>query len=285
MNGLQQCQLRLLEAFLQACRELGLRYYLVCGSALGAVKYGGFIPWDDDVDVAMPRPDYEMFLEKAQAILPEGLFLQNYRTDPQFPLLFSKLRDSGTTCVEAGHKHLRMHHGVHIDIFPLDGYPTEPAEQRVFEKKKAAFERRRKVVLRYNRLKHPTAVKTNLTYLLYRLFGLYGDTAETLAQYNAFLASYPLEDSQLWCNHGNWQGVLEYAPKNQYGWGAGAKFEGLDVVVPEQMDAYLTQKYGSWREDPPAHKQVSHHSFAVCDLSKPYTHYCTEGGEYKGGKI
>lgn len=273
MTPLQQCQLRLLGAFVETCQKLGLRYYMVCGSALGAVKYGGFIPWDDDIDVAMPRPDYEQFLEKAQTLLPEGVFLQNYRTDPRFPLLFSKLRDSNTTFVEEVHKNLPMNHGVYIDVFPLDGYPEAEGSRKRFERKKAAFERQRKVVLDYDRWQFPKAVRTNGTYLLYRLFGLYKNTAKTLERYNAFLAAWPVEDSSLWCNHGNWQGPLEYAPKGQYGQGVPGKFEGLDVILPQDWDAYLTQKYGDWRRDPPPENQKSHHSFAICDLEHPYTHF------------
>ena len=85
MNALQKRELELFQAFLQVCRQLKLPYFLVCGSALGAVKYQGFIPWDDDMDIAMLRPDYEVFLAQAPALLPGHIFLQNYKTDPAFP--------------------------------------------------------------------------------------------------------------------------------------------------------------------------------------------------------
>lgn len=100
MTPLQQKEYQLLGLFLDICRQLDLRYYLVCGSALGAVKYKGFIPWDDDVDIAMPRGDYQRFLSQAQALLPEGFFLQNFHTDPAFPQIYSKLRDSNTAFIE-----------------------------------------------------------------------------------------------------------------------------------------------------------------------------------------
>ena len=96
MNALQKRELELFQAFLQVCHQLKLPYFLVCGSALGAVKYQGFIPWDDDMDIAMLRPDYEVFLAQAPALLPGHIFLQNYKTDPAFPAIYSKLRLSGT---------------------------------------------------------------------------------------------------------------------------------------------------------------------------------------------
>ena len=130
MTPLQQRELELLRLFVRLCEQLQLRYYLVCGTALGSVKYEGFIPWDDDVDVAMPREDYEVFLEKAPSLLPEGIFLQNYRTDPAFPQIFSKLRNSNTTYIEKSAAALPINHGIFMDIFPLDGYPELPKERR-----------------------------------------------------------------------------------------------------------------------------------------------------------
>ena len=87
------------------------------------------------------------------------------------------------------------------------------------------------------------------------------------------LSEYSVYDSQIWCNHGNWQGTLEYAPKEQYGNGALASFEGLAVVIPEKYDEYLTQKYGQWRNDLPDDQKEGHHYHTVCDCNKPYSEY------------
>lgn len=130
MTELQKKEFELLKYFIDICGKLNLRYYLVCGSALGAAKYKGFIPWDDDIDVAMPRDDYEVFLEKGSAFLPSYLFIQNYRTDPEFPMMMTKLRNSNTTFIEEMLKNIKMNHGVYIDIFPLDGYPKNKKEQK-----------------------------------------------------------------------------------------------------------------------------------------------------------
>ena len=100
MTELQKKEFEMLCLVVDICNQLDLEYYLVCGSALGAVKYNGFIPWDDDVDVALPRKDYELFLSKASSMLPSWCFIQNYRTDPKFPLLGTKLRNSKTTFIE-----------------------------------------------------------------------------------------------------------------------------------------------------------------------------------------
>ena len=74
MNELQKVEFDLLCEAVRIFSDLKLTYYLVCGSALGAIKYGGFIPWDDDMDIALPRDDYEIFIKEARCRLPDGLF-------------------------------------------------------------------------------------------------------------------------------------------------------------------------------------------------------------------
>lgn len=270
MTELQQVELDLLKHFLRICDELHLTYYLVCGSALGAVKYRGFIPWDDDIDVALPREDYEIFLREAQRMLPEHIFLQNYRTEMFYYALGSKLRDSRTTYIEKGIGHLPMHHGVYIDVFPLDGYPSDRREIRAFERKKLYYYRRR-----YVRLRPPLHRDIGLTVcsLLHRFFGVYGDTARYVRGNEQLNRRCSTEESALWCNFANSRSKSEYAPKQQYGPGIPAVFEGLSVRIPERYDEYLTQKYGDWRADLPEERKVGHHYYAVCDLHRPYTEY------------
>ena len=267
MNELQQCEFELLKVFTEICDQLQLRYFLVCGTALGAVKYQGFIPWDDDVDVALLREDYEVFIREAPRLLPEHIFLQNHQTERQSPIIFSKLRNSNTTYIEKTAAKLPVHHGVYIDIFPLDGYPVKKAAARRFELKKLLYSKI--LVALYIQ---PTRFKTLLAMPL-RLLGVRKWYPYITDRYIALIKKYPCEGSALLCNHGNWQGKLEYAPREQYGDGTTPSFEGLRVTVPENYDAYLTQKYGDWRADLPESERVGHHYFAVCDLEKPYTYY------------
>lgn len=270
MTELQRIEFDLLKIFVDICEKLNLRYYLVCGSALGAVKYSGFIPWDDDLDVALPRKDYETFCEKAQSLLPDNIFLQNYKTDSAFPQFYSKLRNSRTTYIEKSVRHLKMNHGVYIDVFPLDGYPKDPRKAKKLEVKK------RFLKLKLNCAFLPSAqqkMTSRTFYAIERCLGLHKRTSKTAKKIEELISEHPLETSDLWCNHGNWQGKLEYAPCDYYGDGAWVDFEGLQVRVPEKYDEYLTQKYGNWRAELPAEEQIGHHYFEVMDLSKSYTEY------------
>lgn len=275
MTGLQKKEFDILREFIGICEKLELTYFLVCGSALGAVKYGGFIPWDDDIDVALPRKDYEIFLEKAQDMLPEWCFVQNYRTDSRFHLLGTKLRDSRTTLVENMCSGLNINHGVFIDVFPLDGCWKNEKEYKTILKQRHIFDGKRRVHLKFNRFSRVNffPIRTTSYYVLNRLFGLYDDTSRAIEYFDSLISSFPTENSDIWCNHANSASVREYAPSAQYGRGKIAVFEGLKVRIPEHYDEYLTQKYGDWRADLPEEEKKGHHYYEILDLDHPYTDY------------
>ncbi len=268
MNKLQSVEFDMLKEFVRICDELGLKYYLVCGSALGAAKYSGFIPWDDDLDVALPRDDYKVFCEKAQSMLPEHIFLQNYNTERGFPLIFSKLRNSDTTFIEKSYSHLNINHGIYIDVFPLDGYPSSETESKKVEK-----EKRRYSLARLCCLDVPLTWKTRLLVAVEKILGMHKKPFKFVKRLEDCISSYSVNDSALWCNHGNWQGKLEYAPREQYGDGSLVDFEGLKVRIPERYDEYLTQKYGDWRADLSEEEKRGHHYHTVCDTERSYREY------------
>lgn len=271
MNELQRTQLELLRQFIRVCEALGLNYYLVCGSALGAVKYGGFIPWDDDIDVALYREDYEVFQEKAQELLPEHVFLQNYRTDSAFPAIFSKLRDSNTTFIERSASRLPIHHGIYIDVFPLDGYPEGKVTSAVFEIRKEVYRRLLSVAFLPNRWWKWLFIGP------FRLLGVHRYTGRIARSYERMISSYPVRDAGIIANHGNWQGRLEYAPKSQYGNGCIGTFEGLPVRLPEDCDGYLRQKYGDYHRELEEAQRHGHHYHTLCDCTLPYWEALEEG--------
>ncbi len=269
MTKLQEKELELLKIFLDICDKLKLEYYLVCGSALGAVKYKGFIPWDDDVDVALPRPDYEKFLAEAPSMLPQWVFLQNYRTDPHYPGMGSKLRNSNTTFIEEEASKIPMHHGIFIDVFPLDGYPEGKKAQAAFEKKKWQHYRKRYTAL--IPFWHKDLGLT-LRSAARRFLGLYSETAKACRAAEELALENDVMQSKIWCNFANSMQKSEYFPREVYGKSHMAEFEGLLVRVPEEYHTYLTQKYGDYSKDPPLNQQVASHG-QIVDLEKPYTEY------------
>lgn len=123
LRRLQQLQVGALRIMHDICSKHDIEYFAYGGTLLGAYRHGGFIPWDDDVDIVMPRDEYERFLKVAIEDLPEGFFLQNSRSDNEFPMAFSKLRIDNTYYYEKKWVGKRMHQGVFIDIMPIDRFP------------------------------------------------------------------------------------------------------------------------------------------------------------------
>lgn len=111
----------ILDVIHQICTAYGLRYSLAYGTLIGAMRHGGFIPWDDDIDLVMPREDYEKLLVIWHDVAPEGYILQNTRTDPDFSQNFTKIRKDHTTFLQTEEeREKRYHKGIFVDIFPGD---------------------------------------------------------------------------------------------------------------------------------------------------------------------
>lgn len=113
------------------CRKYGIRYFVTGGTAIGAYFWGKILPWDDDVDVGMMRPDYERFAEVAQKEMGERFFLQTPDTEPHTPFFFMKVRMNGSRFSEATFKHIKMHQGIYVDIFPFDKIPQQKWLERL----------------------------------------------------------------------------------------------------------------------------------------------------------
>ena len=105
------------------CRKHGIRYFVTGGTAIGAYFWGKILPWDDDVDVGMLRPDYERFAQVAQVEMGDRFFLQTPDTEPHTPFYFMKARMNGSRFAESTFSHIDMHQGIYVDIFPFDRIP------------------------------------------------------------------------------------------------------------------------------------------------------------------
>ncbi len=125
-------QLDILNVIDQICRENGLNYSLYAGTLLGAVRHRGFIPWDDDLDICMPRDDYEIFLNIWRDKDHPGYILQNKRNTPSFTQSFSKIRKDHSTFLQYEWEKGRYHTGIFVDVFPIDRCPSFKLQQILF---------------------------------------------------------------------------------------------------------------------------------------------------------
>ena len=262
LKKIKQIELEMLDLFIQVCEKLNLQYFLLGGTLLGAVRHKGFIPWDDDIDVGMPRQDYEVFISKAQKLLPEKFFVQTYKTDPEWVAHFCKLRNSETTFIESSVKNRKINHGVFIDIFSLDYCSNSPFSKlknlllKSIETKEFNQEKSKKGKLL-------NVIATVITFNMSPKTAFQKREKLLMAKHNgSYLANYS----------GAW-GDKEIVPAEWYGSGAALEFEGRKVIGPKEYNKWLTQVYGDYMQLPPIEKQVTHHYTEIIDLQKSYKQY------------
>ncbi|MDZ5038441.1 LicD family protein, partial [Clostridium perfringens] len=118
IKRLQEYEIEMLKTVDRICKKNNIKYYLTWGSALGAIRHGGFIPWDDDIDISMTWDDYKKFEEIAQSELGDKYFYQSQQTDKHCFTTWNKIRINNTTSMEKHLKHIKCHYGICMDIFP-----------------------------------------------------------------------------------------------------------------------------------------------------------------------
>lgn len=265
---LKICELNILKCFISICDKIGVRYFLVGGTLLGAVRHKGFIPWDDDIDVGMFRSDYEIFISEAPKLLPDYYFLQNSKSDNQFPYCFSKIRDSRTTFIESVMKGLDINHGVFIDIFAFDSYPESRFSKFLLEAKKKVLKTRIEKEFYYNEPLQRTMIGRMIEkYALIR----YPKMHDALRAQDKLFQS--CKESPFVTNYSGAWGKREIVKKNLLEESCILEFEGIKVIAPKYYHEYLTNVYGDYMKLPPVEQQVGHHYTEYIDLKKPYTFY------------
>ena len=120
----------ILRETIRVCEEHDIRYFLIGGTAIGALYDQAILPWDDDIDIGMTRDQYNRFLEVAPTALGQQYFLSYYETDPKTPYYFAKVRKNGTLFKEETFSEIAMHQGIFIDVFPFDKIPDNALLQK-----------------------------------------------------------------------------------------------------------------------------------------------------------
>ena len=267
LNSLQTKLLQMLKWFDEYCEKNGIHYYLAGGTMLGAVRHNGFIPWDDDIDLILPREDYEkllsLFTEKQDKYALEAPSSK----DKRFLYSYAKLYDTTTTLVE--NVRYKCKRGIYIDIFPLDGVGNTPEEcEKHFARvdKTNMFLMTRTCAIRKGR-----SFYKNLFIIISRLIPNFIVNNKKLAKKVDRLASQKsFEESAYVANFMGAYRKKEIFNKSFLGEPTRYRFEDIYVNGVEHYDEYLTHIYGDWRKLPPAEKQVSHHDYIQMDLESSY---------------
>jgi lipopolysaccharide cholinephosphotransferase len=259
----QKALLRLLEEFDRVCRVLQIPYVLFAGSMLGAVRHQGFIPWDDDIDVMMLRPDYERFMREADAVLDRETFYLQKEFSEHWPMFFSKLRLNHTACLEKYHpKDPQSHQGVYIDVFPCDDAAnTELGRGLQFLASKVV------IAKGLDRRGYDT---DNIGKKLFMAI------CRVLPQKPfLWLTTKKNENSKM--VHSFYAAARGYAknvyPRRFFENRCNMMFEGKTYPIPEEYDALLKILYGDYHQIPPPEKRACKRHVLLLDLENSYEQY------------
>ena len=266
----KQILINLFQKFINICEIHNLRYYCIGGTLLGAIRHQGMIPWDDDIDVLMPREDYDKFLNLDFREI-QGVEIITMQNNPNYYLPFSKFCDSSSTILE--YANIPAILGSFIDIFPLDGASSDTTVLA-------------KDLLQFRRLANKLFVESkvfgeNMKAFFKRLFNFQLRTA-----WNELTLSYSKESKRKHIihslekvmrrydynrctkvgNYGGMWGIKEFWDKSNFDSYILQNFESLQVRIPIGYDAILTKMYGNYMQLPPVEKRVSHHNVAYKNL-------------------
>ena len=252
IEDIKRIQKDILQVFATYCNQMGLRYFLAYGTLIGAIRHKGYIPWDDDIDVIMPRPDYEVFISNYKDERYQVFCLSNSKDCP-FP--YAKLYDSKTIIRE--HTDISYKIGLNIDIFVLDGLPEDLSLARkhirkcsfwinILEAKKISLSRNRKLIR--------NAVLLLLKTLVSPI--PFSWCMEHLVSLNK---KYPFE-SFPYCSDLCYTDAL-HIDKRVFEDGCKCDFEGNSYPIPLGYDKWLKDVYGDYMKLPPVEKRVTHHAY------------------------
>ncbi len=254
------------------CEKHNIRYYAIGGTCIGAARHKGFIPWDDDLDIAMPLNDYNRFFEIASKELPDNLRVFKGTEMRHSGSLFMKVDDSNTTFIESEVTYYPdEYRGVFVDIMPLNGIPSGKNKQKKYAFIVSLLVRLNvKRRTRYSNNKH---FKNRLLWIVCLPFKL-------IVPHNFW--------SRLWCKYTE-KYDFEKSEYTGYTWFGRIKrlifkkewfsdyvelpFEDTTMRCPVGYDEYLTQQFGNYMEIPPEADREVHSIDGIVDLDKPYSCY------------
>ena len=259
---MQDAELSLLMVFRDFCKEHGLRWFMVGGALIGVMRHKGFIPWDDDIDIAMPRPDYDRLME-LQSEFPNGYSLLNHENDNSWKFNFAQFCDDESEIIVNMNERPRKCK-VWIDIFPYDGAPSGKFRRWLHVKRIMMY--RHLIQIANLRTQVKTNVETRPWYekmilkaLHYLPIGKLINDEEVLMKMNRYLRKYDYETS---IHGGSYLGRYREKGIMMINWFTPTvqrQFEGIMVECPHESEKLLSHFYGDYMKIPPKNRQISHY--------------------------
>ncbi len=259
LREIQLKQLDLLKETVRLCDLYEIPYYLIGGTLIGAVRHKGFIPWDDDIDVAIPRPAYERFIRIASTELDKKYIAEHYSTEDGYREYLLHITDPSAIISVSKVKNIES--GVYIDILPIDGIPSGIVKRAVYK-----FN-----ILRFRALaglvnidvirdkKRTTVEKVIIGFGRIIRIGKLMNLKKIRKRTDKYVKKFAYEDcTDVGTIFGNY-GFHEIVPKDFFGKGVKVTFEGMSFNAPSRTHEYLQHMYGDYMTPPPESERMGHH--------------------------
>lgn len=258
LKRVQQVELDIMMQIDALCRREGLTYFLHSGTCLGAVRHGGFIPWDDDIDIGMPLADYRRFLEIAPELLPEGYSVHTLHNTPNYPMFFAKVFKDGTRFIDDVALEAGLEQAIFVDILPFIQIDERPA----VEKRQLRSLEFWKRVLYLHYMGHPHLPKKTPLKPLVRMgtvaaHAVLSKTVSPEWLYERFSRNFETErPSDHWMNacyipSGICPANILFPPIEM-------EFEGEMLFAPHDPHAKMVIEYGDYMTLPPVEDRHAH---------------------------
>lgn len=253
LRHLQLAELEMLEEVDRVCQLAGISYQIIAGTLLGAVRHRGFIPWDDDVDVAMLRPEYEKFRVACEEHLDrERFWFQDHRTCPGYRWGYGKLRRKHSLFLRSGQEHMPYEQGIFLDVFPIDFVPNNYPLRCL--KSLECFLVRKALYAKVGRISEKNSIKRTVYSLLDKI-----PEEQILEYYDDMVRRASRKETK-------WARILLFPTPNHhcgylskwYRDSAQYSFEGRFFPGIREADSYLRFKFGDYNTLPPEEKRKVH---------------------------
>ena len=261
---LQTEELKVMKIIKEICEKENIRYFMIGGTLLGAIRHSGFIPWDDDVDLAMPRKDYERFLEVSNKYLPSNIFVQNFRTDDKYRYYITRVLNKNILVEEKRFIGVDTPQAyASVDIFPIDGSPNIKFFRNIHYFR--VMIRRFLMSLCYRDTIDKERKRSKMENLLLNIlikipFERIISPNKIKESLDKLLKKYGMENSLYSCTIMGAYRIREMVPTVMFGNPKLYKFEDDTFYGPELVDDYLKHMYGNYMKLPPKEQQKTHYT-------------------------
>lgn len=269
LKRLQKVELSILSDFVELCDKCGLTYFGIAGTGIGALRHGGFIPWDDDIDIAMPRADYERFVRISKIYYSDKYIVLNGIEYPNYPFLTGRWLLKGTQFIEWPMVGIDCPNGIFLDIYPLDQIPDD---ERQFRRQAIqAFFWSKLLILRS--IPHPVLPFKGLKgRVVHAICGMIHWLLKTFRVSKRWLYRMCLRVSTQYNGKGDTQRIdflcdttaymnIHYV-EDIYPLKT-IRFEGLDLKFPNKIENNLEREYGDYMTLPPEDKRKNHYPYRL----------------------